>query len=553
MLDSDLVQEAMKLEIAYMRDMGVYEEATADQCKAEGLTPIGTRWILVNKGDVAAPMIRARLVAQETKRTTQMDSSNPSATFVATPPLEALRLMLSMAMTGPRKLSSECKVLGFFDISRAQFHSDVRRRLAIRLPKEDSASSSGIGILRKAMYGTKDAAQCFDLACEKAMEQLGFKVGLFNPCLYYKPDTGESVFRHGDDFIMLGTRHQIASFKTGLSQHMIVKHLGTLGPTKSLGDVPEIRCLNRIIRWINPPFGSGKERIEYEADPRHGELLIDACGLHPGSKGISTPSERTKDGSTQRLGQADHTHYRSCVMRACYLALDRPDLQHASKELARQVQAPTVADLEQLKRLARYLVRYPRVVQDFHRQERQTRLLIESDSDHAGCLRTRRSTSSSKLFHGTHLIRSSSTTQTVLALSSGESEFYAAVKAGSVGIGAVHMMEDLGLAFSEPTEVRVRKTDNPKLEIKADATAGIGVAMRRGAGRIRHIATPTLWLQKLIQDQVIKISKVPGALNRADLGTKHLDHSTIVKHMTGCRMRFVSGTSSMALKAQIAE
>ena len=31
--------------------------------------------------------------------------------------------------------------------------------------------------------------------------------------------------------------------------------------------------------------------------------------------------------------------------------------------------------------------------------------------------------------------------------------------------------------------------DSPSLQIKLDATAGRAIAMRRGAGRIRHIAT----------------------------------------------------------------
>ena len=36
--------------------------------------------------------------------------------------------------------------------------------------------------------------------------------------------------------------------------------------------------------------------------------------------------------------------------------------------------------------------------------------------------------------------------------------------------------------------------DSPSLEIKLDATAGRAIVMRRGDRRIRHIATPTLWV-----------------------------------------------------------
>eukprot|EP00971_Amphidinium_carterae_P026699 526719-Amphidinium_carterae.1 len=105
---------------------------------------------------------------------------------------------------------------------------------------------------------------------------------------------------------------------------------------------------------------------------------------------------------------------------------------------------------------------------------------VFSDSDHAGCLKTRKSTSGSMCFFGSHLIRSGSTTQGVVSLSTGESEFYAAVKSTSVGLGMVEMFRDLGVALSK----------KPSVLVRVDATAGLGIASRRGAGRIRHIATP---------------------------------------------------------------
>lgn len=73
--------------------------------------------------------------------------------------------------------------------------------------------------------------------------------------------------------------------------------------------------------------------------------------------------------------------------------------------------------------------------------------------------------------------------------------------------------------------------------------------MRRGAGRIRHIAAPTLWLQKLITDRQATVTKNAGTDNCADFGAKHLDAKTMEKHMRACCYRFVSGRSSLALSA----
>ena len=64
---------------------------------------------------------------------------------------------------------AEEKVLGFYDISGAHFHSPGRETIMIKVPREDDECSSGYAVLDKAIYGTKDAAQWFDVASENAM------------------------------------------------------------------------------------------------------------------------------------------------------------------------------------------------------------------------------------------------------------------------------------------------------------------------------------------------------------------------------------------------
>ena len=272
-----------------------------------------------------------------------------------------------------------------------------------------------------------------------------------------------------------------------MSKHLIVKHLATLGPCTALGDVTEVRILIRIVRWVKPPYGSGRERIEYEADPRHAELIIHQFGLSSLSRSVSMPSEKSKPGVdlSSLLNSADHTLYRSATLSVCYLALDRLDLQFPSKELARWMQAPAVGHQEALKRVARHLTGHGRLVQEFVRQvEEPFHVVVFTDSDRAGCLETRKSTSSHKHFFGSHTLRSTSTAQRVIALSSGESEFYVLVKGTSAGLGAVSLLKDLGVDTSENTKI-----DKAVLEVRVDASAGQSMAVRRGAGWFRHIAS----------------------------------------------------------------
>ena len=130
---------------------------------------IGAIWVYTNKGDAANPFFRARLVAHETKRVFELTPEDASSTFASTPPLESLKIMLSRCITGKRRTPAEEKVLGLYDIIRAHFHSRARRTIVIKVPKEDDECVSGYAVLDKAMYGTKDAAQCCDVASENAM------------------------------------------------------------------------------------------------------------------------------------------------------------------------------------------------------------------------------------------------------------------------------------------------------------------------------------------------------------------------------------------------
>ena len=77
----DLVRQARKEEIAYFRSMKVYEKVSLEECwEKTGVGPIAVRWVDINKGDIANPNYRSRLVAKEYK------TDDRPEWFAATPP-----------------------------------------------------------------------------------------------------------------------------------------------------------------------------------------------------------------------------------------------------------------------------------------------------------------------------------------------------------------------------------------------------------------------------------------------------------------------------------
>ena len=79
-LQPEKVKQARSEEMAYFRDMGVYDVVPLSECfNATGRPPITTTWIDTNKGDTSAPNYRSRLVGREFKLNDRPDL------FAATP------------------------------------------------------------------------------------------------------------------------------------------------------------------------------------------------------------------------------------------------------------------------------------------------------------------------------------------------------------------------------------------------------------------------------------------------------------------------------------
>ena len=69
-----------------------------------------------------------------------------------------------------------------------------------------------------------------------------------------------------------------------------------------------------------------------------------------------------------------------------------------------------------------------------------------------------------------------------------------------------------------------------------DSSAAKSFSSRRGLGKMRHIDVKHLWLQDLVKKGEIRLAKVLGDQNPADLFTKYLDRARIkmLGKITGC-------------------
>ncbi len=249
----------------------------------------------------------------------------------------------------------------------------------------------------------------------------------------------------------------------------------------------------------------------------------------PGTKEkIDTDSEKSLEGAAATL-------HRSLTMGLSYLAQDRADIQFSCKELAKGMSSPTEGDWQKLKRLGRYLIAKPRMVLDYAYQGKVTFLDSRVDTDRAGCIKTRKSTNGGALTFGKHCLKTWSTTQAVIALSSGEAEFCGVVKGGSVLLGAISMARDLGIEL--------------KGRIHTDSSAAKGIANRRGLGKMRHIHVNYLWIQERLQAGDFQLFKERTDDNVGDVFAKYLEQSKLNKFVKQLGYSFMQGSDKLTLKA----
>ncbi|CAE7627361.1 unnamed protein product [Symbiodinium sp. CCMP2592] len=467
-------------------------------------------------------------------------NEDPSWTefFAAMPPLSSLRALFTLATTGrvpgPNKKAFQMNEHGevcvlFIDVKKAHFWSPVRRRLLVELPPEAGEGPDKVGLLKRSLYGTRDAPSNWEHAIKKVMTDLGFKQGVSNPCLYFHPEHGLRCNVHGDDFTVVGGYNKLQWLIESLQKAWTIEVRGILArPGSSLpGVTHSISVLNRLVTWTT-------EGIEMEADPRHVDLVLEHLGLNNSSP-VTTPLVKsTGDEDESPLSREDAGLYRSIAMRIGYLSSDRPDMLRTVRELAKGLKEPTQYHWNLLKRAGRYLRGAPRLVQLIPHQEGFSVIQGWTDTDHAGCVRTRKSTTGTVVQLGKAVIKATAKGQAVIALSSGEAEYYGLISTTSACLGEQAMLADWGI--------------NCPVVINMDATTGISIGSRRGLGRVKHIHTCFLWVQEVIDSGRVKLKKVPTGEMLADLMTKPLDAKLIQKFLQGMGYNSRAGRHPLALK-----
>ena len=501
-LDPKLVQAAREEEIMYYKGMKVYVKMNREEAVEKyGVKPIQVRWVDTDKAHPGEePHYRSRLVAKEIRK-----DERPEL-FAGTPPVETVKILCG-------RLASKRRGWGMLhiDVSRAYFHADAVRPVLIELPAEDyeDGDEYKVGVLQKSMYGTRDAALNWEREYCKTLAELGLDRGKSSGNLFKNMEQKTSLTVHGDDLVAVGPVKVLQGIAAGMESKYPVK-------VSIMSDMPghvrELRVLGRRIRWTT-------EGVVYEHDERHVQRILEQLELGQATP-VRTPAvkqEQVHPEEDTPLRPGDATAYRALAARMNYLAVDRPDVAFATKEICKCMSNPMQRDWEKIKRVARYLIKVPDLAALFPWGSGEDPVLkVYTDSDWAGDRETRKSTSAGCAMWCGGTIKHWTKQQKVIAKSSAEAELYAATLAASEAKGLVATMRDLGI------EVKIR--------LHIDAKATLFILHRLGPGKMKHVEVHHLWLQHEVRAKKIELVKIGTEDNPADLGTKALDEARMVRH-----------------------
>ena len=232
--------------------------------------------------------------------------------------------------------------------------------------------------------------------------------------------------------------------------------------------------------------------------------------------------------------------FRSAISSLLWLLNTRPDISFAVGELSRFVSNPGPKHYIALKRVFRYLkgtvdygILFRRSV-----QSRKNTLVTYTDSDWAGNVDDRKSTSGYVIKLNDNLFSSKTKSQGSTSLSSCEAETVA------MGLGAQEtvflrsVLEELGHPQRSPTVLR------------SDNTGAIAFSKDGGNhSKLKHISLREHYLRELVKSGEIYPEYISTAENPADLFTKALgtvkfrQHRDALNIVSRCSLTAVEGAN----------
>jgi hypothetical protein len=332
------------------------------------------------------------------------------------------------------------------------------------------------------------------------LTDLGFKQSEKEPCIWFQHTSAYLILIgvYVDDLIITGSdNEQLKRISNELGKRFRMKHLGDLN--QFLG-----------IRFKRTPNGITLDQTNYI------DQIVKQFGMKDAAK-ISTPMETAYHKMpTDELDDVYPT--REAIGCLTYIAnATRPDIAFAVNNLARNVSKPTKRLWNAIKRIIRYL----KTTRDICLTFRRSDLTLEAwaDSDFAGDITDRKSTSGWLYKIGGNAISWKSQKQKLVAMSTTEAEYVSASEATKEALWLQDLLQELKLAKGKVTVLNQDNQSAIFLEKNHSVKQ-----------RSKHIDIKYHFIRELVHQGKITIRYCPTQEMTADIFTKPLSKQLFTKH-----------------------
>ena len=372
-MKEDVWRQAMKEELEAIERNSTWELVKLlEKCKS-----IGVKWIYKIKRNVSGEITRykARLVAKGFSQMRGIDYEE-----VLSPVVKAEFIWFIIAMAAQFKWN-----LHHLDVKSTFLNGYIKEDIYVEQPEGfvKEAKEDFILKLRKALYGLKEAPRAWNSKLDETLKLMGF-IRSINDQAMYTSNRKESKLWVGvyvDDLIITRfNTEEIESFKLLMKTKFEMNDFGLLNSYLGIQVIQEkdeikIFQTNYALKGLN---------IFNMSDCNASKTPME-CRLKLNRDGEGT--------------EVESTLFRKIIGFLRYLTLTRPDLVYSLSYLSRFMNKPYSDHVA----AAKQIVRYVKDTTDYglvYKSDKECELIGYCDSDYAGDLDDRKSTSCLIFFYG---------------------------------------------------------------------------------------------------------------------------------------------------------
>lgn len=450
-------------------------------------TPVGSKWVFKRKEDQHGNIVeyKARLVAQGFS---QKYGEDYDEVFAPVTKSSTFRLLLSIS-------GSRGYQIKHFDIKTAFLNGELQEEIYLKQPPGFKISDQ-VYKLKKSLYGLKQAARVWNQMINQVLIQDGFVQGQADMCLYIKHFKGKScyIIIHVDDMLVAGTDLEIINqVYFNLAKHFQVKDLGSAKFFLGIS----------ITQDKDGNFLLDQEHYIKKIATEAG--LIDA---KPSRYPLDEGYYKIQD---ENLLQ-DNKEYRKLIGKLLYISTNsRPDISSSISILSQKVTKPSSTDLNEVKRVIRYLLSTKDFKLKLIHQNQDQNLVFYSDANWAEDRITRKSNSGFIGFVNGGTISWACRKQASVSLSSTEAEYIALTETTQEILWLKVLCQDFNIKLNFPIQIQADNQSAIKL-----------VSNQRISNATKHIETKYHFIKDIKEKGTINIKYCPAENNIADMLTKPL-------------------------------